>query len=93
MGLANSLRGMGAGAQEPVTDRLGEVSAPVLLLAGSLDEKFTGIAQELLGALPRGEFAAIEGVGHAAHFEDAGAFNAVVLEYLRRIQPGGVGRS
>ncbi len=93
VGLANSLRGMGAGAQEPVTDHLGEVNAPVLLVAGSLDQKFTGIAQELLDALPRAEFAAIEGVGHAAHFEDAGAFNSVVLEYLRRMHSGGVGRS
>ena len=93
VGLANSLRGMGAGAQAPVHARLGEVDVPVLLVAGSLDEKFTSIAQELLDALPRGEFAAIEGVGHAAHFEDAGEFNSVVLGYLRRIHSGGVGQS
>jgi 2-succinyl-6-hydroxy-2,4-cyclohexadiene-1-carboxylate synthase len=88
VGLANSLRGMGAGAQEPVIDRLGEVRAPVLLIAGSLDQKFTDIAQELLDVLPRGKFAAIEGVGHAAHFEDAAAFNDSVLAYLRAIHSG-----
>ncbi|MEM9174344.1 MAG: alpha/beta fold hydrolase, partial [Myxococcota bacterium] len=46
-GLANSLRGMGAGAQEPVWDRLGRVTAPVLLVVGGDDAKFRGIAEAL----------------------------------------------
>ncbi len=37
-GLANSLRGVGAGVQEPVLARLGELRIPALLLAGALDE-------------------------------------------------------
>jgi 2-succinyl-6-hydroxy-2,4-cyclohexadiene-1-carboxylate synthase len=89
VGLANSLRGMGSGAQEPINDRLASVDVPVLLVAGSLDAKFTAIAHDLEGSLPRAEFAAIEGVGHAAHFEDAGAFDDCVLAYLRRAQRSG----
>ena len=38
-GLANSLRGMGAGAQAPLHDRLPSIAAPTLLLAGSLDDE------------------------------------------------------
>ena len=89
VGLANSLRGMGAGAQAPVHDRLGEIDVPVLLMAGSLDAKFTAIAHELLHGLPRAEFTAIAGAGHAAHFEDPDAFNEVVLAYLRRVHASG----
>jgi len=76
---------MGSGAQEPVVDRLAEVDVPVLLIAGSLDEKFTTIAHGLEGSLPQAEFAAIDGAGHAAHFEDPGAFDECVLAYLRRV--------
>lgn len=88
VGLANSLRGMGSGAQEPVHERLGEVDVPVLLIAGGLDAKFTGIAHDLEGSLPQAEFVSVAGVGHAAHFEDAGAFDSEVLSYLRRVHAG-----
>lgn len=83
LGLANSLRGMGTGAQEPVNDRLGEVVAPTLLITGKLDAKFTAIAPELEAAMPNARFTTIDGAGHAAHFEDPETFNAIVLEFLR----------
>ena len=85
VGLANSLRGMGTGAQDPISARLGEVGVPVLLLAGSLDEKFTNIARDLANSLPDAELVAIEGVGHAAHLEAPEAFNAAVLATLQRV--------
>ena len=93
VGLANSLRGMGTGAQEPVNDRLDEVEVPALLVAGSLDQKFTDLAHELTRTLPRAEFAAVEGVGHAAHFEAPEEFNSEVLRYLLRVHSSGVGQS
>jgi len=40
VGLANSLRGMGTGAQTWLGDRLGEIRVPVLLTAGRLDTKY-----------------------------------------------------
>jgi 2-succinyl-6-hydroxy-2,4-cyclohexadiene-1-carboxylate synthase len=89
VGLANSLRGMGTGAQNPISARMGEVDVPVLLLAGSLDEKFTNIARDLANSLPDAEFVAIEGVGHAAHLEAPEEFNAAVLAALQRgTRPG-----
>ena len=89
VGLANSFRGMGTGAQDPISARLGEVDVPVLLLAGSLDEKFTNIARDLANSLPDAEFVAIEGVGHAAHLEAPEAFNAAVLAALQRVTRSG----
>ena len=90
-GLANSLRGMGNGAQQPVHAKLAELSPPVLLLAGALDAKFTTIAAELAELLPRAEVASIPGTGHAAHFEDPQTFNWTVLDYLRKIHGRGSG--
>ena len=47
VGLANSLRGMGQGAQPSYWDRLGEIDVPVLLIAAALDRKFVGIAGQM----------------------------------------------
>ena len=55
-GLANSLRGMGAGAQAPLWDALPTVSMPVRLLIGELDTRYREIAARVVastGARPR----------------------------------------
>lgn len=83
IGLANSLRGMGTGAQEPVHDRLAAIDVPVLLTTGTLDRKFTDIAREMAQALPAATIRSIDGAGHAAHLERPDAFNAAVLDFLR----------
>jgi pimeloyl-ACP methyl ester carboxylesterase len=69
------------------------VDVTVMLVAGSLDQKFTGLAHELTRTLPRGAFAAVGGVGHAAHFEAPEAFNSEVLRYLQRVYSSGLGQS
>jgi 2-succinyl-6-hydroxy-2,4-cyclohexadiene-1-carboxylate synthase len=84
-GLANSLRGMGTGAQPAVFERLGEMRRPALLLAGELDIKFSGIAGEMARALPDATMDTIKDAGHAAHLEQPDAFHRVVLDFLRRV--------
>ncbi len=84
-GLANSLRGMGTGAQEPVHGRLAAVSVPVLLVTGTLDLKFSEIAQEMARSLPDATIRRIDGAGHAAHLERPDEFHAAVLDFLRRV--------
>lgn len=81
-GLANSLRGMGAGVQEPLWDRLPELDLPVLVVVGELDAKYRGIAQEMVSRLPRGRLAVVPGAGHAVHLERPDAFNRVVGAFL-----------
>lgn len=83
LGLANSLRGMGQGAQPAFRDRLGAVRAPALLLAGEEDAKFRALAAEMAAAMPNARAATIPGAGHAAHFEQPGQFDALVLDFLR----------
>lgn len=81
-GLAHSLRGMGAGAQPSLWERLGTLPVPTLLLAGALDEKFTAIGREMAHALPDARMEPIEGAGHAAHLERPQPFAEAVIRFL-----------
>ena len=68
-GLANSLRGMGTGAQPSLHDQLGSIEAPALLLAGAQDAKFAAIAGEMAAAMPAARAHPVPDAGHAAHIE------------------------
>jgi 2-succinyl-6-hydroxy-2,4-cyclohexadiene-1-carboxylate synthase len=81
-GLANSLRGMGAGAQEPVHARLGELAVPVLLMAGTEDHKYQHLACEMGRCITGARTQFVEGAGHAVHLERPDAFAPLVKEFL-----------
>lgn len=89
-GLANSLRGMGTGAQEALHDRLAELRMPALVIAGALDTKFVEIGREMAHALPDATMHVVEDAGHAAHLERPDAFHPVVLDFLRRVQTAAI---
>jgi len=80
--LANSLRGMGAGAQAPLHDQLARYADPVLLIVGEEDTKFRAIAEALARSLPAAQIAVIEGAGHAAHLEAPERVAAVVRAFV-----------
>jgi 2-succinyl-6-hydroxy-2,4-cyclohexadiene-1-carboxylate synthase len=81
-GLAHSLRTAGTGVQASLWPRLGEVTVPVLVLAGALDAKFTGIGRRLADELPNASFATIPDAGHAAHTERPDEFAGLVADWL-----------
>jgi 2-succinyl-6-hydroxy-2,4-cyclohexadiene-1-carboxylate synthase len=83
-GLANSLRGLGAGMQEPVLPRLGRVQVPVLLLAGALDDKYCELAHRMATVLPHPHLAIVPESGHAIHLEQPAVFAATVRQFLDR---------
>ncbi len=83
--LALSLRGMGSGAQPPLHDALARIRCPVLLVAGSEDEKFTAIARDLAARIPNARVALIESAGHAAHLEQPEAFATLARGFLDSI--------
>ncbi len=85
--LADSLRGLGAGAQPPLFERLGRVSAPVLLVVGDEDARFRAVAEELAPRLPEARVAVVPEAGHAAHLENPGAFAALARSFLRGSAP------
>lgn len=68
-GLAHSLRGMGTGVQPSLWQELKQVTQPVLLLVGQLDEKFVVINERMAAELPHGELALVAGAGHTVHLE------------------------
>jgi 2-succinyl-6-hydroxy-2,4-cyclohexadiene-1-carboxylate synthase len=84
LGLANSLRGMGAGQQESLWDRLAGLDVPTLLIAGALDVKYRGLAGEMLALLPNARAVIVPGAGHAVHLEQPQSFAKNVLEFLHR---------
>lgn len=86
-GLANSLLGLGAGMQEPVLHCLAGLQIPVLLLAGQLDGKYSGLAERMAGVLPCNRLCIIPGTGHAVHLEQPAAFNEAVTGFLQASAP------
>ncbi|MCY3909978.1 MAG: 2-succinyl-6-hydroxy-2,4-cyclohexadiene-1-carboxylate synthase [bacterium] len=79
-GLAQSLRGMGAGAVEPIGCRLRELSMPCALIVGANDDKFTAIAHHMASAIPQANVSLIPDAGHAAHLEAPHATAAAVIQ-------------
>jgi 2-succinyl-6-hydroxy-2,4-cyclohexadiene-1-carboxylate synthase len=82
-GLAASLRALGTGAQEPLWSRLGELTMPVLLLAGEHDVKFVAIARRTASAIgANASVSVVPGAGHTAHLEQPERTAAAVLDWL-----------
>ncbi len=82
-GLANSLRGAGAGQDASVLSRLGELQIPALLIAGALDQKYVALARDMTHTLPRARIYVVPDAGHATHLEQPEAFDQAVGEFLR----------
>ncbi|MPZ48869.1 MAG: 2-succinyl-6-hydroxy-2,4-cyclohexadiene-1-carboxylate synthase [Dehalococcoidia bacterium] len=84
LGLANSLRGMGAGSQEYLLPRLRTLRLPALLLAGAMDKAYSEWARRLEDELRDAVVEIIPGAGHAAHLEQPEYFSREVLGFLQR---------
>jgi len=80
-GLASSLRHHGTGGQEPLWDRLGALTMPVLVVAGANDPKFVALARRLHERLANSELAVVTGAGHTVHLERPGPFVALLAKF------------
>ena len=89
-GLAASLRLAGTGAQAPLWDRLSEIAAPVLIVTGSLDAKFSALGTRLAGALRSAAVTVeqIEGAGHALPWERPDELAEAVHRWMLSQEPG-----
>jgi len=77
-GLAAALRLLGAGAQEALWGRLGELAVPVAAVAGERDHRYVALARRLAAAAgPGATVTVVPGAGHACHLEDPAAVAAV----------------
>ena len=84
-GLANSLRGAGAGVDDPVLDRLPEITTPVLLIVGELDPPYVAVGRDMERIFPRARLAVVSDAGHAVHLERPEAFADAVGAFLREL--------
>ncbi|MSQ21877.1 MAG: 2-succinyl-6-hydroxy-2,4-cyclohexadiene-1-carboxylate synthase [Dehalococcoidia bacterium] len=87
LGLANSLRGIGTGAQPSVHELLSNLAMPTLWIAGKEDAKFAGIARDMHRLVPGSEMHIVPKAGHAVHLEQPDDFNQAVLGFLRERKP------
>ncbi len=84
-GLANSLRGMGAGAQPSLWSRLPTLTIPTLLLAGELDDKFRRVNEAMAEKIPGAKLAILPAAGHNSHLENPAAFTQALRSFLQRL--------
>lgn len=82
VGLANSLRGMGTGAQPSLWRQLAKINMPTLLIVGELDTKFVAINQQMAAQLANGRIHLIPQAGHTTHLEQPELFGTAVLNFL-----------
>ena len=85
LGLANSLRGMGAGAQPNLWPQLPALQMPALLLAGEADHKYRRINAAMAARMPHARLRLIPAAGHNTHLENAPAFCREVSSFLARV--------
>lgn len=82
MGLAGSLRGIGTGVQPSNWSYLAQIEIPVLLITGSVDEKFCKIATDMKALLQNAKHVTVNDTGHAIHVENPAKFATIVEEFL-----------
>jgi 2-succinyl-6-hydroxy-2,4-cyclohexadiene-1-carboxylate synthase len=83
--LAGLLRSAGQGAVPALWGRLGELSMPVLALAGAHDTDYVGIGERVAELVPLGRFELVADAGHAAHLEQPAAVRDAILAFIERL--------
>jgi 2-succinyl-6-hydroxy-2,4-cyclohexadiene-1-carboxylate synthase len=81
-GLANSLRGLTVGRQQPLRGPLSAITVPVLFVAGALDETYTAYANQMAARLPNARLEIVPEAGHAVHLEQPSVFARLVQDFL-----------
>jgi len=82
-GLANSLRGMGTGAQPVLLDELPFLDVPTLLIVGAEDLKFVAVNQQMAQRIPEVQEVVVPGAGHAVQLERPKEFAHAALKFWK----------
>ena len=81
-GLAASLRGMGAGAMEPLWDELEAIDIPCTFIAGQDDVPFMRAAARLRKAVDRSRMRSVRDCGHSVLFEQPDTTASILADHL-----------
>ncbi len=82
--VARSFVDWSLGAQDALWQRLGEISIPVLWVAGENDSKFRALAERASSSMPHASLAIAPGAGHRVPWEAADWFAETVSKFLKR---------
>lgn len=82
VGLAQSLRGMGTGSQPSWWEYLDNLTCPILLIVGVLDEKFVTINKLIQSQTIDAKLEIVSNAGHAVHIEQAEIFGKLIEEFI-----------
>lgn len=85
--LATALRRLGTGVQEPLWERLRELGMPVLLVTGTRDAKFDGIAVAMSERISTATHVRVEG-GHALPLEAPVDLAVAITSFVDHIVVG-----
>jgi 2-succinyl-6-hydroxy-2,4-cyclohexadiene-1-carboxylate synthase len=81
--VARSFVDWSLGNQEPLWDRLGEISIPVLWIVGDKDLKFLALAERAVSLIPNACLAVAPGAGHRVPWEAEEWLAKQVCHFLR----------
>ena len=81
--IARSFVDWSLGVQQPLWDRLGEISIPVLWVVGENDVKFLALAERAVSLIPNAHLAIAPGAGHRVPWETESWFADQVAHFLR----------
>lgn len=85
VGLANSLIGMGTGAQKSYWSDLSQISFQTTLICGTNDEKFCTINKDMKNHIPNAEIFFIDDAGHRVHLEQPTQFLQLVEKQMLKL--------
>lgn len=74
-----------AGLAPSVIDELAHISQPALVVVGEEDEAYLQAAEVMAAKLPAARHRLLPRAGHILNIEEAEAFNALLIDFLREI--------
>lgn len=74
-----------AGPAPAVIDELPGIACPALIVVGAQDKPYLRAAEVLAAKLPNSEHHVIEGAAHIVNIEATEAFNALLVDFLKRL--------
>lgn len=81
--VARSFVDWSLGTQQPLWERLGEISIPVLWVTGENDPKFLALAERATALIPNAHLAIAPGAGHRVPWEAESWFADQVARFLK----------
>ena len=79
--------------RQSLTDRLGEIRAPTLIVVGDRDDPFIEPARQMHAGIPGSELVVVPECGHSPQIEFPEIFNRTLLDFFGRVESGQAARS